>query len=333
MATVLTDPRIQHKYLAINGQTYHFLLGTPSGTPKATIFLIHGWPDFSYGWRNQIPLLLSLNLRVVVPDMMGYGQTSAPQSLEHYTFKQTADDMAALAFHLNVPEIILLGHDWGGSIVWRIALWKPKLVSAVISICTPYDRPAKEFLSIEEVVKGKLPQFRYQLHLASGEVEERVKTKEEIKQFLNALHGAKSKNGEVGFTSNGPIYENFAKLERTPLMDEDTLDYYAENFARNGMRGTVNWYRTRQLNFRDERELAKIKDLKIRVPVLYVCATRDIALPPWMSRGMERNFTNYRRAEVDAGHWALTQKSDECNQVIGSFLKEVLEGKIDKSKL
>lgn len=53
-----------------------YILGVPkNGRFKATVFLIHGWPDLSYGWRYQIPFLIKQNMRVVVPDMMGYGGT------------------------------------------------------------------------------------------------------------------------------------------------------------------------------------------------------------------------------------------------------------------
>lgn len=319
------DPRVEHHYAILNGQTYHYLLGTPSSPPRATIFLIHGWPDFSFGWRYQILLLLSLNLRVVVPDMMGYGHSSAPSSLEFYTFKRAAADMAELAKHLNAPRIILLGHDWGGSIVYRIALWQPQLVQAVLSICTPFDRPSKVYRPLEKLVKTVLPNFTYQVQLASGEVERNIQGKEGIRQFLNAMYGARGPNREVGFLSEqGILFENLPKLEKNRLMTEEELEYYAECYSRNGLMGTLNWYRTRELNFRDEKELAVKKDLKIKVPVLFVAAKHDSAIPPSMAKGMERSFDNITMKEVDSSHWALWQRPDECNSMIKEFLEKLL---------
>lgn len=53
-----------------------YIHGVPKhGKFEATVFLIHGWPDLSYGWRYQIPFLIQQNMQVVVPDMMGYGRT------------------------------------------------------------------------------------------------------------------------------------------------------------------------------------------------------------------------------------------------------------------
>jgi len=72
----VSDPRVAHKAALLNGVTYHYLYGEPkNGQVKATIFLIHGWPDLCVGWRYQIPFLLDMGFRVVVPDMMGYGGT------------------------------------------------------------------------------------------------------------------------------------------------------------------------------------------------------------------------------------------------------------------
>lgn len=328
-----TDPRVQHHHAILNGQSYHYLLATPSSTPRATVFSIHGWPDFSFGWRYQIPFLLSMNLRVVAPDMMGYGQTSAPEPLEFYTFKRAADDMAELAKHLNVPNFILLGHDWGGSIVYRIAMWYPKLITAVISICTPYDRPGKQYRPLDQVVKT-LPNFTYQVQLASGIVESKIHTKEQIRQFLNAMYGGRGPNREVGFVvEQGLLFDNLPLLDRNRLLSDEELDYYTENYARNGLRGPLNWYRTRELNYKDEKVLAEDQDLKIRVPVLFVAAKHDAALPEHMSRGMERSFTELTRKEVDSAHWALWQRPEECNGLIGEFLEGALAGTEKKAML
>lgn len=72
------------------------------------------------GWRYQVPFLLSLNLQVVVPDMLGYGQTSAPHSHEEYTLKKMTAHIAELVKQTTDQPIILGGHDWGGAFVWSV---------------------------------------------------------------------------------------------------------------------------------------------------------------------------------------------------------------------
>jgi soluble epoxide hydrolase/lipid-phosphate phosphatase len=152
------DSRVQYKTANLNGVTYSYILAEPKGQPLSTVFLVHGWPDLSLGWRYQVPLLVSLGLRVVVPDMMGYGGTDAPESPTFYTYKRASDDLAELAKQIGASSIILGGHDWGGAVVYRFALRYPKLVSAVISVCTPFAPPRKDF--IDATV---LPNFKYQV--------------------------------------------------------------------------------------------------------------------------------------------------------------------------
>ena len=65
------------------------------------------------GWRYQVPYLLSLNLQVVVPDMLGFGQTSAPEPAEEYTLKKMSAHIATLIKEVTDQPIILGGHDWG----------------------------------------------------------------------------------------------------------------------------------------------------------------------------------------------------------------------------
>jgi pimeloyl-ACP methyl ester carboxylesterase len=321
------DKRVEHRFATLNGVKYHYLYASPA-KPVATIFLIHGWPDFSFGWRCQIPFLLNQGFRIVAPDMIGYGQTEAPQDLRFYTNKRAATDLKELARQLEIPRFILLGHDWGGAIVYRVALWYPEIIQAVISICTPYSRPHMELVTTEDMVKGNLPQFEYQLVLASGDVEKEIQTKEEIKQFLNALYGARAKDGELGFDVNkGPLFDviKSGRLQRSNLFSEEELEYYAQNYANTGMRGTVNWYRTRQLNWEEELPLAKQgNDLKIKPPTMFVFATRDAALPDFMNRGAEKNFVEYRKEQVEGTHWCMTQFPNDVNKVLGAYLKEIV---------
>ena len=125
-------------------------------------------------------------------------------------------------------------------------------------MCTPYVAPSSKNVDLETMVKTVLPNFAYQLHLASGEVEQRIRTRAQIREFLNVIYGGRGKHGEVGFdVRKGPLYENLALAEPSPLLSEVMLDFYADEYARNGVHGGLNWYRTREVNFEDELELVR----------------------------------------------------------------------------
>ena len=249
--------------------------------------------------------------------MMGYAGTDAPESPSYYTFKRTADDMAELARQLGTSTIILGGHDWGGAVVYRIALHYPKLVSAVFSICTPFTPPSKKY-----VPATVLPNFKYQLQLKGPDVEANIVGEEKLRQFLNGMYGGIGSNGEKAFSvAHGVYFDNLSKLNSTQLLDKAELDFYAKQYARTGMHGPLNWYRTGKLNFEDEKAMAeKMEGFKFDMPVLFVAGTKDAALPPALSQGMEKWFRCLMRGEVDANHWALWEKPAEVNQLIKEFL-------------
>lgn len=320
------DPRVKYESTQVRGHTWSYILGEPEGQPKDTVVLVHGFPDISYGWRYQIPYLMSLGYRVVAPDMLGYGGTDAPASPEEYTLKKLSGDINELARKfVGDGQIILGGHDWGGALVWRVALWYPELIKAVFSVCTPYHAPRKEQVSLETIIaSGKMRNFGYQIQFKGPDVEERIQGAEKIRQFINSLFGGFTPDGEMGFrVSKGIIFENLPKLQQAFLISAEDLDYYVQQYMRHEapqMRGPLNWYRTRDLNYQEELPLAD-KGVKVRMPSLFVSASGDSALPPALSASMDAHFEQLTRGEVDATHWALTQASDDVNEKIGQWLK------------
>ena len=135
--------------------------------------------------------------------------------------KRAADDIAELARQLEAPRIILGGHDWGGVVVFRVVLWHPELVSHLFSVCTPYNGPSKQNFPLEAVV-ARVPNFKYQIQLGGPDVEQKIKSKAEIKQFLNAVYGGKTDAGEIGFTvTEGVVFEKLPLLKQTKLISEE----------------------------------------------------------------------------------------------------------------
>lgn len=329
------DPRAQSLTADVRGKTYKYILAKPDGTPRATALLIHGWPDLGFGWRYQVPYLTSLGLQVIVPDMLGFGGTDAPQDLSLYSLKSSCDDMAELLAQVigRGERVILGGHDWGGALVWRFALWHPELLRGVFSVCTPYAPPLPVFIDYPKLVE-MLPNFRYQVQLAGPDVEREIGSDPaKIRGLLTGLYGARGPAGEDVFTTDhGVHFENLGKMGECPLLDAGEVDFYVDQYARNGMRGPLNWYRTRKYNY--EEELALLKDGKpphVSTPAMVVVAEQDPALPPRMSEGMEAHFDSLKRAKVGGTHWALWDSTEGVNAAIGEFVEEVLSGSVKAS--
>lgn len=171
-------------------------------------------------------MLLSLGLRCIAIDCMGYGSTGTSPNLNDYTFKTHADAIAGIAKAIGVPKIILGGHDWGGIVVYRTAQWYPELVTHVFSVATPYWGPTEQYVPTEVLVSGPAPQFGYQLQLGSGDqkIERVVQGEERIRKFLTGVYGGRPKSGKTFLTpENGvdlTVIED-DEIGMTPLLNQE----------------------------------------------------------------------------------------------------------------
>jgi soluble epoxide hydrolase/lipid-phosphate phosphatase len=115
----------------------HYVEMAPPAECRGTVVCVHGFPDTWYGWRHQIRSIASEGYHVIVPDQLGYGETDCPSEISSYGMKFLTEHMAALLDVLGLKSAVFLGHDWGGTLVWNMAMQYPDRVSAVGSVCTP----------------------------------------------------------------------------------------------------------------------------------------------------------------------------------------------------
>ncbi|KAI1769254.1 Alpha/Beta hydrolase protein [Hypoxylon sp. FL1150] len=328
-ALVPNDPRVEEKYYTFSDDIkYHYLLAKPAGKPTATVLLCHGFPDLAMAWRYQVPYLLSLNLQVIVPNMLGYSKTSAPYPFEEYTMKKLSAHMAGLIKEVTDQPVLLGGHDWGAALVWRIVMYYPELIRCVFSVCVPYWPPSPVKVTFEEVL-AKSPNFSYQRQLASGETEKFVdKSPENLRGFVNGVMGGTTADGKSVFTiENGFVEENLPRIGNARLASQEIVDYYVQEFSRHGLHGPANWYRTRDLNGDDDVEFAKkYPNYKFKLPAMLLMAAKDDALPPRLAEGQEKFFEGPFKSELlpNSSHWAMIQCPEEVNKHIGDFFKSVL---------
>jgi len=178
-----------------------------------------------------------------------------------------------------------------------------------------------------------MPNFGYQEHFASGEIEAAVQSKAEIRQFLNNLYGARTPEGKTAWDANKGIdLANQPRVGKTRLLTDDEMDYYVGEYARHGVNGPLNWYRNREDNYMNEwrdffdsgrkSNAQAAKDLTFQQEVLFVLATKDTALQSFMAEKMAERIPKLTRREVHTSHWALWEKPEDCNRLIGEWLHE-----------
>src|ERR1043166_9511465 len=96
------------------------------------VVLLHGFPEFWFGWRRQIAPLAAAGFRVVAPDTRGYNLSSKPDGFEAYAVDLLAADIRALIGELGAESARVVGHDWGGSIAWTLAMNHPQAVERLV---------------------------------------------------------------------------------------------------------------------------------------------------------------------------------------------------------
>ena len=103
------------------------------------VLLLHGFPDSSELWRRQIPALTQAGLRVIAPDLRGYGESDKPQEVEPYRVTHSVADLVAILDGLGVEKVRVAGHDWGAGVAWALTLMAPQRVErlAVLSVGHP----------------------------------------------------------------------------------------------------------------------------------------------------------------------------------------------------
>jgi dienelactone hydrolase len=105
---------LREGYAEIGDQRLHYI----EAGEGPLIILLHGFPEFWYGWRRQIEPLAAAGFRVVAPDMRGYNLSSRPKGVKAYDTDQLTADIRGLIHELGAQSALLAGHDWGGSVAW-----------------------------------------------------------------------------------------------------------------------------------------------------------------------------------------------------------------------
>jgi len=281
----------RHAEAVVNGVKLHWV---EAGEGKLVI-LLHGFPEFWYAWRHQIPALASGGFRVVAPDMRGYNLSDKPRGLRRYRVEELTRDVAALIRHAGAERAHVVGHDWGGLVAWWFAILHPEVLARLAILNAPH--PAIAFRGL--LAHGQLRRSRY--------------------IFLFQL----PRLAERRFAAN-----DFALLRRYLRRDpvrpdafsEADIQRYVEAIARPGaLTAAMNYYRAAFW-------FAPFLFLKARwpiaAPVLMIWGERDRYLGPHLLEDTERWAPNLRVERIpDASHWVQADAPERVNELLLEFLR------------
>ncbi len=119
----------------------------------APVLLLHGEPTSSFLWRNIVPQLPG---RKIAPDLIGFGRSDKPEDIGWYSYDRHVDSIARLVAELDLRELTLVVHDWGGPIGLRVAVEEPERIERLVILNTGIGGgrpPSETWLRFRDVVR------------------------------------------------------------------------------------------------------------------------------------------------------------------------------------
>lgn len=281
-------------YITANGIQLHYM---EEGVGELVI-LLHGFPEFWYGWRKQIPVLAQ-KYRVVAVDMRGYNLSDKPEGIDAYKINVLAADIAELIKALGEKNAFIVAHDWGGAVAWAVASIYPELVSklAVLNICHPTEMK-KALMHFNIAQWGK----SYYIFLFQLPVLPERSLGRDLKKFFTKA-----------FTS-------FAPKGKAPSVKGDEIDKYVEAFSQPGaLTAAINYYRA---TFRQIGDTHLGSGGKLKMPVMMLWGEQDKALGKELTYNTKDYCENLEIIyDPGSGHFIQHDNPELVNDKLMGFLE------------
>ncbi|MEA2048629.1 MAG: alpha/beta hydrolase [Campylobacterota bacterium] len=283
---------IEDHYIQTNGVHLHVLQAGPIEGPL--LILLHGFPEFSYAWRDYIPYLASAGFRVWVPDQRGYNLSDKPKGIASYTLDALAKDVLGLIDAAKHKQAFLVGHDWGGSVAWHIATKYPERIIKMIVLNVPHLGVLKKNLL------SNAAQLRKSNYLFLLQVPWIPEIYIKFKQYMLLKKKFRISSRPGTFT------------------DDDLETYYRSWIQPKAFHSMLNWYRAAM-----QRPIRYRKTPHLTQPTLVIWGKKDKFLCSEMAQqSIDLCSEGHLIFFEEATHWIIHEEVSAIQKLIVSFFKE-----------
>ncbi len=276
------------------GVRLHYVETGPSDGP--IVVLLHGFPEFWYAWRAQLPALAQAGFHVIAPDMRGYNLSDKPRGLRAYRSDALADDIAGLIAHFGSDSgegsgAYLVGHDWGGAVAYATAMRHPDAIRRLAILNMPHPARMLAALRTARQLRRSWYVFLYQLPV----VPERLLAHDDFSFAKRSLRAG----------------------ARGAFSDED-LDCYVEAWSQPGaLTAMIDYYRA-SARRSPRRALAEMTP--IAAPALVIWGERDRYLGAELAEPEPRWMSDVRIERIaGASHWVQHEAPERVSELLIEF--------------
>jgi pimeloyl-ACP methyl ester carboxylesterase len=260
------------------------------------VLLLHGFPEFWFSWRHQLPALADAGFHAIAPDLPGYNLSSKPRGVRSYRIEALVEDLVGLIRSTGQQRVFVAGHDWGGVLAWHLAAFHPGCVERLVVLNAPH--PAAYFRELGHADQRRRSWYVFFFQLP----------------LLPELFVRR---------------KNFAILDamlrhtmlRPDAFTADDVQLYKEALRRPGaLTAALNYYRAAlRRGWRRDPRLEQ----PLRVPTLVIWGERDAYLSPRLLDGLEQWVPGVRIERLPGvSHWVQNDTPESVNRLLLEFLRE-----------
>lgn len=288
---------IHHDYADVGEVRLHY---AECGSGDDLVILLHGFPEFWYSWRNQLPLL-GKYYHAVAPDMRGFNLSDKPPHKSAYVIEKLVADVLGLIKHFGRKQAAIVAHDWGAGVAWALAQRHPEAVSKLVALQVPPPAAWRDNMT--------LAQLRRSWYM-----------------FFFQLPGLPERWASANdFGRVGEMYRS-SSFRPGAFSDEDIEAYKAALRQPGALTSSLNYYRANVLRslLKKGVETSAEGDGRIRVPTLFIYGELDTAVIPSTVRNLA-NYIDapYRELRIpNSGHWVQNEAVSEVNDALLDFLAD-----------
>ncbi|MBX0287058.1 alpha/beta fold hydrolase [Haloarcula salinisoli] len=278
-------PSVERTFREVNDVTLHIVSAGDPADP--VVVLLHGFPEFWYAWSAYIEWFVQAGYRVLVPDQRGYNRSEKPDGIRPYRVATLAEDIVALLATEACDSAHLVGHDWGGTVAWHVALRSPETVDRLGIVNMPHPTVFTDALQSNPRQRQK---SQYICSFQEPNAPEKRVEQNQFDTWVSVM--------------NGP--------SRSGTFSETDFERYRQAWAEPGAPAAmINWYRA-LVQYDTEPPRTQVAP-----PTLLIWGENDQALVPELApESMELCAQSNLEQFPNATHWILHEYPERVGELL-----------------